>query len=76
MTNEAYVTVVFLEQSTSLYVAFHPELNGCIAQGETRNEALDNLNSFRPEYLNHLKKHNLPIPTPLNLAVERLVVNL
>ncbi len=47
-----------------VYLARHPELEGCLAQGETREEALANLEEVRVDYFEHLLEFNLPIPSP------------
>jgi predicted RNase H-like HicB family nuclease len=51
-----------------LYVAVNPELDGCVAEGETVEEAEANLAEFRVEYIEHLLKHGLPIPPPASTA--------
>jgi predicted RNase H-like HicB family nuclease len=48
-----------------IYLARNPELDGCMAQGETPEEALEYLDEVRIEYLEHLLEHNLPIPYPI-----------
>jgi predicted RNase H-like HicB family nuclease len=47
-----------------IYLALNPELEGCLAQGETREEALANLEEVRVDYFEHLLEFNLPIPNP------------
>jgi antitoxin HicB len=39
-----------------------PSLPGCHSQGETREEALKNIQDAMEGYLGSLKKHNLPLP--------------
>lgn len=67
MAQRHYVSLAFRDQTTDgepIYVALHPELNGCIAQGETMHEALENLNEMRVDYIQHLLEYNLPVPEP------------
>ncbi|MFH1127394.1 MAG: type II toxin-antitoxin system HicB family antitoxin [archaeon] len=45
-----------------IYVAECPTLPGCISQGKTRQEALENIKEAVAGYLASLKKHNEPIP--------------
>jgi len=54
---------VLIEQDEDgAYVAFVPELPGCISQGKTREEALNNIKDAAYGYIASLKKHNEPIP--------------
>lgn len=49
---------------TPCYVAQHPELPGCMAQGDTPEEALASLHDARADYLYFLKEDGLPAPLP------------
>ena len=40
------------------YVAECPSLPGCVSQGKTRSEAVDNIKDTIKGYLESLKKHN------------------
>jgi predicted RNase H-like HicB family nuclease len=51
-----------------LFLALNPELEGCMAQGETPEQAEDNLAEFRVDYIEHLLKHNLQVPYPSSMA--------
>lgn len=54
---------VLVEQDEDgVFVAECPTLPGCISQGNTRKESLDNINDAIRGYLESLKKHNEPIP--------------
>ncbi|QQR93167.1 MAG: type II toxin-antitoxin system HicB family antitoxin [Candidatus Iainarchaeum archaeon] len=54
---------VLVEQDTDgMFVAECPSLPGCISQGKTRQEAIDNIKDAIQGYLESLKKHNEPIP--------------
>jgi predicted RNase H-like HicB family nuclease len=54
---------VLIEQDEDgVFVAECPALPGCISQGSTRKESLDNINDAIKGYLESLKKHNEPIP--------------
>ncbi len=62
---QRYTTRIIVDDSEpeqTLYVALHPELEGCVAQGKTIEDARANLNEFRVDYLEHLLEHHLPIP--------------
>jgi predicted RNase H-like HicB family nuclease len=51
------------------YVASHPELYGCLAQGRTPAEALYNLAQTRPRYLAMLLEMDLEIPLPTGIML-------
>lgn len=55
---------VFLEcAEEGGYVVSCPALPGCVSEGETREEALENIKDAIAGYLAILKKHGLPTPT-------------
>lgn len=61
-------TVELLKDKTTegdfIYLARNPELDGCMAQGLTEEEAISNLHLVRVEHIEHLLEHNLPVPHP------------
>ena len=52
-----------------VYVAEVPALPGCISQGRTRAEALENIKEAITAYLESLKAHNEPVPPPISEEV-------
>jgi antitoxin HicB len=46
------------------YTAFHPNLKGCVAVGETPEEALANLEEARRLWLETAYEHGDEIPSP------------
>ena len=61
---------VIIEQGEEgVYVAGCPVLPGCISQGKTRAEALENINDAIAGYLESLRKHDEPIPPPIEEEV-------
>ena len=44
------------------YVVHCPALPGCYSQGDTRQEAIENIREAIEAYIESLKKDNLPIP--------------
>jgi predicted RNase H-like HicB family nuclease len=57
---------ILIEQDEDgIFVAECPSLPGCISQGKTRSEALQNIQDAIKGYLESLRKHNEPIPPPI-----------
>lgn len=48
-----------------MYVAEVPSLPGCISQGQTREEAVENVREAIAAYLESLEAHGDPIPPPI-----------
>jgi len=54
---------ILIEQDEDgIFIAECSSLPGCISQGKTRKEALENIRDAIKGYLESLKKHNEPIP--------------
>lgn len=66
--------VIINQDEDGVFVAECPSLPGCISQGNTRKEALENIYDAIKGYLESLKKHNEPIPPPI--FEETIEVNL
>mgnify|MGYP000630992195 CR=1 FL=1 len=52
-----------------VYVAECPTLPGCISQGATRQEAVENVREAISGYLESLAAHNEPVPLPIDEEV-------
>jgi antitoxin HicB len=48
------------------FVASHSDLQGCLAQGETADEAVVNLDEARQDWISHRFESGLPIPEPVD----------
>lgn len=58
---------VLIEQDEDgVYVAEVPALPGCISQGQTRGEALENIKEAIAVYVESLEAHNEPVPPPIS----------
>ena len=58
---------IFIEQDDDgVFVAECPALPGCISQGNSRREAVQNITDAISGYLESLKKHSEPIPPPIS----------
>jgi antitoxin HicB len=61
---------VLIEQDEDgVYVAEVPSLPGCISQGQTREEAVENIREAIAAYLDSLDAHGDPIPPPITEEV-------
>ncbi len=57
---------ILIEQDEEgIFVAECPSLPGCVSQGKTRKEVIENIQDAIGGYLESLKKHNEPIPLPI-----------
>lgn len=71
LAERPYVTEVMLDETTDgqhIYVARAPELEGCMAQGKTDEEAVLSLSEARIDYIHSLLEDGLPIPHPRYIA--------
>ena len=57
--------ILIEEDEDGAFVAECPSLPGCISQGKTRKEAVNNIQDAMRGYLESLRKHNEPIPPPI-----------
>jgi len=54
---------ILIEQDEDgIFVAECPSLPGCISQGNTREEAIQNIKNAIAGYIQSLKNHNEPTP--------------
>ena len=65
--------IIIEQDEDGMYIAECPTLPGCISQGETRSEAIKNIQDAIKGYLTSLMKHNEPIP--LSIEEEMVEVN-
>ncbi len=54
--------VLIESDEDGVYVAEVPALPGCISQGNTRSEAVDNIKEAIAGYLESLQAHGEPVP--------------
>jgi len=66
--------VVIEQDEDGVYVAEAPALPGCISQGRTRAEAIDNVKEAIAAYLESLQAHGEPVPP--SISEEVVEVNL
>lgn len=58
------------EEDGSYYVAMHPDLPGCMADGATPEEAKKNLAEARVDFIYYLLEDNLPVPSTKASEIE------
>ncbi len=59
-----YEIIIYWSEADQVFVAEMPELNGCIAHGDTQNEALKEVNTVAQEWLHIAKEKGWYIPEP------------
>ena len=57
--------VLIDQDEDGIFVAEVPALPGCISQGRTRKEALENIHEAIALYIESLEAHGDPIPPPI-----------
>jgi predicted RNase H-like HicB family nuclease len=57
------------QDEDGVYVAEVPALPGCVSQGQTREEAVENVRESIAAYLESLEAHGEPIPPPITEEV-------
>ncbi|MAF99026.1 MAG: hypothetical protein CMH61_00285 [Nanoarchaeota archaeon] len=50
------------QDEDGMFIAKCPTLPGCVSQGKTRQEAVENINDAVKGYIVSLRKHSEPIP--------------
>ncbi len=59
-----YEIILYWSDEDGMFIAEVPELPGCMADGETRMEALSNAEQIISEWIETAKEMGRPIPTP------------
>ena len=70
LAERSYQAHVFLDETTdgeTVYVAIVPEMPGCIAHGDTVEEALEWLESAKVDHIWFLLEKELEVPQPQSL---------
>jgi antitoxin HicB len=65
--------VIVEPDEDGIYVVEVPTLPGCISQGRTRAEAIDNIKEAIAVYLESLAAHGEPIPPPISEEIVEVV---
>jgi predicted RNase H-like HicB family nuclease len=66
---------ILIEQDEDrIFVAECPSLPGCISQGKTRKEAINNIQDAIRGYIESLKKHDEPIPPSIEEEIVEVAI--
>ncbi|HEX2094500.1 MAG TPA: type II toxin-antitoxin system HicB family antitoxin [Longimicrobiaceae bacterium] len=60
--------LVVMERTRTGYSAYSPDLPGCVATGETRDEVEQNMREAIEFHLDGLREEGLPIPEPVTTS--------
>ncbi len=66
--------VLVNQDEDGVYVAECPSLPGCVSQGATRKEALENIQEAMRGYLHSLEKHKEPVPPSIEEEVVEVII--
>jgi antitoxin HicB len=64
--------VIIEPDEDGIYVVEVPSLPGCISQGQTRTEAIENIKEAITVYLESLDAHGDPVPLQISEEVEEV----
>jgi predicted RNase H-like HicB family nuclease len=56
-------TVILEQEADGGYVAFAPAMPGCVTQGDSREEMLDNIREAIQVYIEDCRESGEPVPT-------------
>ena len=66
--------IIIEEDEDGSFVVECPSLPGCISQGKTRKEAIENIQDAIRGYLESLIKHDEPIPPPIDEEIVEVAI--
>jgi predicted RNase H-like HicB family nuclease len=67
LADRPYLTVVLKQNDPPIlwaWTAYNPDLDGCISDGQTPDEAIACLREARIDIIEHLLMHGIPVPRP------------
>jgi len=66
---------ILIEQDEDgVFIAECPSLPGCVSQGRSRKEAVENIQDAIKWYLESLKNHNEPIPPSIEEEIVEVTI--
>ncbi len=66
--------VLIDQDEDGFFVVEVPVLPGCVSQGKTRSEALENIKEAIGAYLESLRKHGDAVPPPITEEIVEVAV--
>jgi len=66
--------IIIEEDEDRTFAVECPSLPGCISQGKTRKEAIENIQDAIRGYLESLNKHDEPIPPPIDEEIVEVAI--
>ncbi len=66
--------LIIEQDEDGIFIAECPTLPGCLSQGKTRQEAIENIKDAIQGYLESLKKHDEPIPPSIEEEVIEVAI--
>ena len=66
--------ILISRDEDGVFVVECPSLPGCVSQGKTRDEALENITDAIKGYIESLKKHNEPIPPSIEEEIVEVII--
>ena len=66
--------VIIEKDEDGVYVAEATNLHGCISQGSTRAEAIENIKEAIALYLESLTAHDEPVPPPISEEIIEVLI--
>jgi predicted RNase H-like HicB family nuclease len=73
MSGNSIEYLVIVEQGDTSFGAYVPDLPGCVAVGETRDEAIDLIREAIEMHIESLRENGEPVPLPHSF-VEKIAV--
>ena len=70
MVEKYKVKIRINQDEDGIYIVECIDLPGCISQGKTIEEAIENIKDAIKAYIDSLKKHNEPIPFQQEKVIE------
>jgi predicted RNase H-like HicB family nuclease len=65
---------VILEQTETGYTAYVPALRGCVSQGKTKEDAVNNIKEAMELYMESLRSHGHPLPSEERITIARIPI--
>jgi predicted RNase H-like HicB family nuclease len=66
--------IIIEEDEHGAFAVECPALPGCISQGKTRKEAIENIQDAIRGYLESLNRHDEPIPPPIDEEIVEVAI--